>query len=261
MWYFERRTSMQIAKRSILAACCVFASLIGLAAAPVARSAPQADQTCAPGGCRVGLPIVMRTAAPDLAAPENGVVTVSLAPTLSWTPLITGTYLLQVSTNPAFDPGVATLDISDTVKITSFQQFYYTPTSNLSSVTTFYWRVGAPQSQGYAFSQIRSFTTPVKNNNLLPKPVQLIAPADHATLPSTDVTLIWQPVPGAIEYRVRTYDANNVLFNPATDDLPGSTNTLSASGLTPGMTYNWKVRALNQYGWGPYSAIHYFTVP
>jgi len=249
---------MQIGKRSILAACCVFVSLLGLAAAPVARSAPQADQTCASGGCRVGLPLVMRTAAPDLVAPENGILTVSLAPTLSWTPLITGTYLLQVSADPTFD---LTPAISDTVKITALQQFNYIPTSNFNSSTTFYWRIGAPQSQGYAFSQIRSFTTPVKNSSLLPRPVQLVSPADHATLPSTEVTLIWQPVPGAIEYRVRTYDANNVFFAAGSDDPPGSTNTLSASGLTPGMTYNWKVKALNQYGWGSYSATHYFTAP
>jgi hypothetical protein len=252
---------MWIAKRSILVACCVFASLVSFAAAPPARSAPQADQTCAPGPCRVGLPLIVRTAAPDLVAPANGALTISLAPTLSWTPLITGTYLLQVSSDPTFDPAIVTPAISDTIKITSFQQFNYLPTGNLDVVTTFYWRVGAPQSQGYAFSQTRSFITPVKNSSLLPKAVQLVSPADHATLPSTDVTLIWQASPGVIEYRVRTYDANNVFYAAGSDDLPGSTNTLSISGLTNGMTYNWKVKALNQYGWGPYSAIHFFTAP
>jgi hypothetical protein len=253
---------MKVATRSILISLCVLLCLISIAASPRgAGAAPSGQADCPGGACQLYLPLVVRTIAPDLIAPAPGEQTISLAPTFSWTPLITGTYQIQVSVDPTFNPAVAEPAIDDTVKVKTFDPVVFIPTGNLDDLTTFYWRVGAPQGTGYVYSVVRSFTTPIKNSQLLPPAVQLLAPANNSTLPSNSVTLSWAGAPGAIQYRLRTYDQNNVFYSPASEDLPGSTTSFSVSDLTSGVTYNWKVKALNQYGWGSYSQIFYFTVP
>lgn len=72
--------------------------------------------------------------------------------------------------------------------------------------------------------------------------------------------LSWQPVPGALYYRIRVYDSNNLLLSDSPSDVDGATTSIGVPSLAPGATYHWKVKALNAYGWGPYLGAHYFTV-
>jgi hypothetical protein len=51
-----------------------------------------------------------------------------------------------------------------------------------------------------------------------------------------------------------------VLFSGAPVEVDGATTSTGVPNLAPGMTYHWKVKALNAYGWGPYLADHYFKV-
>lgn len=108
--------------------------------------------------------------APNLSAPANAAVGVTLAPALSWAAVPqTETYLLELSTSPSFVPIVAQQILTGTS--------FTAPT--LLSNTTYYWRVSArnacptaappselfangfesPSGTGSASSSVFSFTT------------------------------------------------------------------------------------------------------
>ena len=93
---------------------------------------------------------------------------------------------------------------------------------------------------------------------MLPPGVQLLAPANNSSMAAQDALLSWQPVPGALYYRIRIYDSNNVLFSDAPSEADGATTSIGVPNLVPGATYHWKVKALNAYGWGPYLADYFF---
>jgi fibronectin type III domain protein len=90
-------------------------------------------------------------------------------------------------------------------------------------------------------------------------PPALAAPADGATLPAREVTLSWQAVSGALYYRVRIFAPDSSIFDSAI--VPASTLSYPVIGLAPSTAYTWRVRTLDQYGWGPYSAPRSFTAP
>jgi hypothetical protein len=251
---------MKMPKGSVLLNLCALLGLLAVASAPhAARSAPLAAADCPSEGCRQFLPIIFRSPTPILIAPSEGELTVSLAPKFSWTPAITGTYQIQVSVDSTFNPDVARLEIDDIIDVTTLQTQEYTPIANINSATIFYWRVGAPVNGGYAYSAARRLTTPVKNSKLLPLPVQLLSPPNNTKLSSSSVTLSWQASANVIEYRVRMADPTDKILNSGTANLPSTQTSFLATGLKPGVTYNWKVKALNQYGWGPYVQIFYLT--
>lgn len=91
---------------------------------------------------------------PVQSTPANGSTTASLKPTFTWEALTGATsYTIQVSTSPTFSP----LAINKTVTTA-----IYTPTANLLSGTTYYWRVRAngPFGPGLWQTSPFSFTTP-----------------------------------------------------------------------------------------------------
>jgi hypothetical protein len=253
---------MKMPKRTLLLNLCALVSLLAVASAPhVARSAPHTVTDCPSEGCLQFLPIISRSPTPILVAPSDGELMVSLAPKLSWTPAITGTYEVQASIDSTFNPAVARLEIDDTMIVTDLQTQQYTPIANLDSATTFYWRVGISTSAGYAYSQVHRFITPVRNTKLLPLPVQLLSPPNNTMLTSLSVTLSWKALSGAIGYRLRMADPTDKILNSGSANLPGTQTSFLATGLKSGVTYTWKVKALNQYGWGPYVQIFSLTAP
>jgi Fibronectin type III domain len=165
-----------------------------------------------------------------------------------------------VSLDPTFPP-INTLPLSETKVLQHPLDQETLITSNLTSKLTYYWRVGIRTAAGYQYAQARSFTTPAKNAALLPIVVPLVSPANQAVLSSTSVLLQWQNVPTALYYRVRIYDASSALFSAGSSEVQSPAHSLEASGLQPGTSYTWKVKALNRYGWGQYGAIYHFSVP
>jgi hypothetical protein len=208
----------------------------------------------------VYLPLTEQHIVPSLVAPADGEHVVSLAPILSWFTPITGTFRIEVSPDPTFSP-INTLPLSETKKLELPLAQETLITSNLTPNMIYYWRIGIRTPVGYEYAQARSFTTPAKNAALLPAVVPLISPADQTILPSTSVLLQWQNVPTALYYRVRVFNASGVLFAAGSKEVQNPTHSLDVTGLQPGMAYTWKVKALNMYGWGNYSAIYHFTVP
>jgi hypothetical protein len=231
-------------------------SLLALAYAPETHSAHAAGTGCDGNTCLVYVPIVMvPPPTPELIAPADGAQIVSLAPLLSWTPQITGTYLIQAATDPSF----ATPAISTTAELLDLQPARHVLDGNLLPTTTYYWRVGLYQASNYLFSPIRRFTTPVKNSAILPPRPELLAPPDQAPLPAREVTVSWRGLPDALYYRVKVQNPDGTLFTSAIIKAP--TTTFHVAGLAAGTTYTWKVKALNQYGWGTYPKPRSFTVP
>ena len=226
---------------------------------PVSATAP--PTVCPSGGCHVYLPLITYYPQVVLLAPANRAVIDSLAPVLVWRPPVGGGYRIQVSEDSAFAP-TSSFAISETTNIKSPlpAQVNTLITSNLKPQQTYYWRVEKTGKESALFTASAYFTTSVKDAALLPAGVQLLAPVNNSSIPAQDALLSWQPVPGALYYRIRVYDANNVLFSYSPSQVDGMTTSVGMPNLIPGTTYHWKVKALNAYGWGPYLADHYFKV-
>jgi hypothetical protein len=196
-----------------------------------------------------------------LLAPAGGAAIGSLAPVLAWRPPVEGGYRIQVSEDSAFAP-TSSFAISETkgIKAPLPAQVVTLITSNLKPRQTYYWRVEKIGKESTLITASEYFTTSVKDARLLPAGVQLLAPANNASIAAQNVLLAWQAVPGALYYRIRVYDSNNVLLSSASEEVDGATTSIGVPNLAPGMTYHWKVKALNAFGWGPYLADHYFKV-
>jgi len=82
--------------------------------------------------------------------------------------------------------------------------------------------------------------------------VILIAPVDNATLNMTTVTLFWESVDDAENYRIQIAqpDFENILL--LEQDSVVTENSISVQ-LEAGITYEWRVRAQNSEYATPYS--------
>ena len=94
---------------------------------------------------------------------------------------------------------------------------------------------------------------------LLPARPQLLSPPDHTVLPAREVTVSWRGLPNTLYYRIKVYNPDATLFTSAI--VAASATSYHIAGLAPGATYSWKVKALNQYGWGTYPTPWSFTAP
>jgi len=232
--------------------------LLALMTIPPAASSGLAATKCGSGGCRTYFPFTAKAPPTPLpVAPVNATQTGSLAPMLSWTQLISGTYLIQVSTDPSFATTVVNTAIRVEDPLPS--QVTHVLGNNLGEATLFYWRVGLRLSGGYLFSPTWSFATPTMNSRLLPLPPHLLAPPNHTTLVAQQTTLSWAAVPSALYYRIRVENLDGTIF--ALEFRDASATTLPITGLAAATTYTWRVKVLNQYGWGNYQTQWDFRTP
>ncbi len=233
----------------------VLLGLLGLAYAPRTPLVAAAG-ACSGGPCKLYLPLMsVAPPFPHLSAPPDGAQLQTIAPILSWTPQITGTYQIQAATDPSF----TTPTISATTILNNLQTAQHIPDGNLKPATTYYWRVGVLFQGSQRFSSVWRFTTSPKNTALLPAHPPLLAPSNGAHLPAREVALSWQGAPTELYYRVKVYNPDATLFTSAIIAAPST--TYNVAGLAAGTTYTWKVKAFNQYGWGDYSSPWSFTAP
>src|SRR5215510_7655093 len=104
---------MRVSKVSLalLIALLSFASTL---AAP--HRAPSAEITCPAGSCKLYLSLIAVPGTPQLLAPADAFASPSLAPTLSWSPVVLGVHNIQVSSDPLFIPGTnMPVDVTKTV--------------------------------------------------------------------------------------------------------------------------------------------------
>jgi hypothetical protein len=217
-----------------------------------------AQQNCTSTPCKVLLPLTrVAPVEPLLIDPANGAQIVSLAPVLTWTPTISSTYHVQISTDPSFAT-TRVNDEEDWPNPLPALAFHITG-SNLDLATTYYWRIGVFYRGSYRYAPVRTFRTPTIRPPKAASPV-LAAPPNNTTLPVLDVTLSWQSVPGALFYRTQVRTPGPTPFD--SEIVPASTPSYHVQvPLVSGTTYTWRVRTFDQYGWGEFGAEWSFTAP
>jgi lysyl endopeptidase len=95
------------------------------------------------------------------------------------------------------------------------------------------------------------------NIDTTPAGPALLSPPDGATGQPLTVTLSWSPAAGAISYTVEV--ASDAGFGTIVYSATTGGTTAAAGGLAPETTYYWRVRAANDCGGGPDSAVFSFT--
>jgi hypothetical protein len=191
-------------------------------------------------------------AAFNKSAPANGATNQSLSPTLTW-----GASSGATSYEYCYDTTNDNACSGWTSNGTSTSKIL----SGLSQYTTYYWHVRALNSIGTRYSNgsitaFWSFTT-----GGVPGAFGKTSPTNGATNQSLNPTLSWGTSSNATSYEY-CYDTTN--DNNCYDIVNnGSSTSISLSGLTPGTTYYWNVRAVNSFGItysdGPATAFWLFT--
>lgn len=183
------------------------------------------------------------------------------------------TYDVYLGLDPDLD---ATDRVADDIGETSFQ-----PEVELEFATLYYWKVVAYDGNGgdtENTSSTWSFQTVDEGQDTPPEAPSLIAPPNHAGDVPLRPTFEWaavrdggrpQPRPylgstptptaPADDYQLQVDDDID-FSSPVIDevDLEDTSYTPTAD-LTEGVTYYWRVRGENTYGFGPWSAVWDFT--
>jgi len=205
------------------------------------------DQIGDPGRCASCL------TTPTLISPIGGATIATIAPLFRWNlhtdPAATQVYM-QVSLNAAFSMLVTSVSSSQKTGI-----FEYRWGDNFDPATTYYWRSRLSCGGEYGpYSDIGSFTTG-SGGVVLPAP-QLESPPNGATVlvELSPVQVSWSPVSGVSEYLIRRRKAGFSSSSIYTRTEP----SLDLYYLDINTTYEWLVRARNDYGYGAESATHNF---
>ncbi len=186
-------------------------------------------------------------AAPALISPPDDTTDVLLQGTVRWSLVSRSlSYQVQIATSDDF-----AMPVMDSSGITATTANY----RGLQPGIVHYWRVrGANASGPGNWSDIWSFTT---IGSTLSAPV-LISPADDTTGMPVDGLLLWSEVTDADSYRAQL--SGNSGFTALLMDSSGITDTqVPYSGLSREARYWWRVRAENQDGGGPWSAVRSFV--
>ena len=218
---FSRNTIMTTATTGVLSLPCTISDAEG-------RSVP------------VSIDLTIEPPPPDAfskISPTDAAIGQSLAPTLSWaasTGATSYSYCYDTSNDNVCAPWV------DNGTITSVAL------SGLSLGTTYYWQVKADNSYGttYADGSLDTFWSFTTGN--LPGAFSKSSPTNTAMGQSLTPTLSWGTSTGATSYSY-CYDTSNDNACASWVDN-GTTTSVALSGLAPGATYYWQVKADNSFG-------------
>ncbi|MEK7309658.1 MAG: kelch repeat-containing protein [Planctomycetota bacterium] len=180
-----------------------------------------------------------------LLSPNNGGTT-GVQPTFIWTafPVDLTSYTLQIFTQSAYPTGTpAYQNTNINPRATAFQ----IGATTLQQNTTYYWRVIAVDSD--TGTSTTASNAPFSFNvGITPGQFTLLSPIPPSeTIYTTTPTLIWSESAQATSYNVQI-DTENSFNDPLIYqvDLPVTTTYQVPSGrLTNGVTYYWRVRAIN----------------
>jgi|GEM_PF-1447499 len=220
----------------------------------VARTSSSSSAIESPASQRDSGYIGAAPGTPNPTSPTNGAQGQGTSVTLYWSAATgspTITYQVQV-------------DVINTFPSPIFDQSNITQTSvavsNLQASTTYYWRVRASNAQGTGnWSTVYSFTT--AGANTPPGAVTLTSPSDSAAVLGPDVALSWSSTTGSSPLTYDVQVSTSMSMSPLLIDQTGlSTPAFTATGLSNGVTYYWRARAVNPSGNGAWSAIRSFTV-
>ena len=183
---------------------------------------------------------------PILVVPANNALTTDYTPRLDWSNTVYAlNYQIQVSTDNTF----TTTDI-DQLDIVPSE---FTPTSDLTSDTTYYWHVRTYNSMGQIsnWSSVRAFRTALL-------PPSLTTPTDGENVPNKRPDFDWDDVPNATGYTIQ------ISRNTAFTSLVGTYNVVPsnytpAANLPANVPLYWRVRSKGVNGpsaWSAYWMVH-----
>lgn len=186
---------------------------------------------------------------PRQLQPANGSTTTDRTVILRWTaPAGASSFHLQVATKSDFTSGIVVDDaaVLDTTRTLT----------NLTYMTTYYWRVNSDNVGGISpWSPTFSFTVVVPT----PSQVVLIVPAEGALTSRDSTRTLWSSSSPLVDRYQIDYAADASFRFQITDSTVTDTTKMLKVGLIDGQLYHWRVRAHNAGGWGPYSTVQTFT--
>ncbi len=194
--------------------------------------------------------------APTLAVPSSGSINQPTNLTLSWSEGSggsPGSFGLQISTTSNFN----TITFLDTT--IGPNSVSVVPTG-LANSTTYFWRMNATNAGGTsAWSNTWSFSTIVA----APAAPSLSTPYSMSINLATSLTLSWSSGSGAAPASYSVQVSTSETFTTTVFSQSGMTaSSMALSGLANGITYYWRVQAINLGGSSPWSIIWYFgTIP
>lgn len=185
---------------------------------------------------------------PVLVSPENGALSISLAPVLNWNKAVGADYYdVQLSTNSYFSD----LHLDTTGVLTDELEVF-----NLESNTNYYWRVRALNDGGASnWSGYYWFKTQVP----VPAAPMLGSPEDGAQDVPISTNIYWNSAEYATHYRVEVDTVSNFTTALIDSTVDAGTNNMMLPDLTYNITYYWRVFASNATGESEASQIWSFT--
>jgi hypothetical protein len=178
----------------------------------------------------------------QLFSPVSGAANQPVSLTLRWQVVPTAArYRAQLATDSLFSAVV--LDdslVTDTTR----------PVGPLANNTTYYWRTSAKNAAGTGpWSVAWNFKTIIS----LPAQVQLVSPANGATLNADSVRCVWTESAPAVSRYWFERGTDSLFTSSVIDSTLTDTSTVTRQ-LVSNQTYWWRVKAKNPAGWGPYGA-------
>ena len=188
-------------------------------------------------------------ATPTLMYPANGATNQPVNDTLRWAPSThANSYEVAFSTYPSLDSNV----VQDSTSAAD-----YLVVNSLNSGTHYYWKVRAVNSFGVgAWSSKWEFTTLIPST--VPSTPVLVSPANGATNQPLIETLTWKTSDNAQEYRVEVSTSSS-LASSILMDTTLAKSYVNTIALSAGVTYWWRVDALDTVGPSQWSQVWSFT--
>ena len=185
---------------------------------------------------------------PVLDAPSNGSTVPHGPATFSWNSEAEVTqYLFQLASDSEFREVIEDRDELTSASLTI---------DDLRSNAVYYWRVAAVGVDGSVeWSETYSFTVPQRPPSVRPT---VTAPLNNETLVGDVVTLEWQQVDHATEYRVQLYESGPDGLALIIDSS-GVSETMVSFRLPATNEYAWQIQASNEAGISPWSNVSRFT--
>jgi hypothetical protein len=183
---------------------------------------------------------------PVLVSPTTASLTTDYTPLLDWNdstvPIGAAAfdhYEVQVATDTLFTDPVLIDEVTPPGQITASS---YTPTTDLATNTTYFWRVRAYNGNG----QYSSWSTMWSFRTALPPPGNL-TPDGGATVSSRKPVLDWDAVDGAEGYDIQISTSSSFVTLLVNTHTTTDTFTLKTN-LLPHRTIYWRVRTTGGNG-------------